>query len=253
MPSTTTDKPHAGRIALVTGAARGIGQSIAVGLAKQGATVVIGDVGDLAETSDLIADAGNPAMAAPLDISNPAVIDRLRERVADELGSVDIMVNNAAVFESATWDDLDFDHRQRIMAVNLNGPMLICKAFLPLMRGRGWGRIINMASATVAIASPVSIAYRTSEMGVIGFTRALSATLGDDGITVNVVLPSLTRTAMPEGLPEAVVSNSLGRQVIHRLAEPDDIAGSVLILAADRAGWITGQTIMANGGNSFAL
>jgi NAD(P)-dependent dehydrogenase (short-subunit alcohol dehydrogenase family) len=253
MASTITDKPHAGRIALVTGAARGIGQSIAVGLAKQGATVVIGDVGDLAETSDLIADVGNPAMAAPLDISNPAVIDRLRERVADELGSVDIMVNNAAVFESATWDDLDFDLWQRIMAVNLNGPMLMCKAFLPLMRGRGWGRIINMASATVAIASPVSIAYRTSKMGVIGFTRALSATLGDDGITVNVVLPSLTRTAMSEGLPEAVVSNSLGRQVIHRMAEPDDIAGSVLILAADHAGWITGQTIMANGGNSFGL
>ncbi len=253
MPSITTDKPHAGRIAVVTGAARGIGQSIAVGLAKHGATVVIGDIGDLAKTIDLIADAGHPAMAVPLDISSPAAIDRLRERVADELGSVDIMVNNAAVFESATWDDLDFDLWQRIMAVNLNGPMLMCKAFLPLMRGRGWGRIINMASATVSIASPVSIAYRTSKMGVIGFTRALSATLGDDGITVNVVLPSLTRTAMSEGLPEAVVSNSLGRQVIHRMAEPDDIAGSVLTLAADHAGWITGQTIMANGGNSFGL
>ena len=253
MPATTTDKPHAGRIALVTGAARGIGQAIAVGLARQGATVVIGDVGDLAETSDLIANFGNPAVAAPLDISNPAVIDRVRERVADELGRVDILVNNAAIFESATWDDLDFDLWQRIMAVNLNGPMLMCKSFLPLMRGHGWGRIINMASATVAIASPVSIAYRTSKMAVIGFTRALSATLGDDGITVNVVLPSLTRTAMSEGLPEAVVNNSLGRQVIHRMAEPDDIAGSVLVLAADQAGWITGQTIMANGGNSFGL
>ena len=250
---TTTDKPHAGRVALVTGAARGIGQAIAVGLARQGATVVIGDVGDLAETSELIAKAGNPAMVARLDISDPAVVDRVRERVADELGRVDILVNNAAIFESATWDELDFALWQRIMAVNLNGPMLMCKAFLPLMRGRGWGRIINMASATVAIASPVSIAYRTSKMGVIGFTRALSATLGDAGITVNVVLPSLTRTAMSEGLPEAVVNNSLGRQVIHRMAEPDDIAGSVLILAADQAGWITGQTIMANGGNSFGL
>jgi Enoyl-(Acyl carrier protein) reductase len=117
----------------------------------------------------------------------------------------------------------------------------MCKAFMPLMHGRGWGRIINMASATVAIASPVSIAYRTSKMGVIGFTRALSATLGDDGITINVVLPSLTRTAMTEGLPEAIVTNSLGRQVIHRMAEPEDIAGSVLILAADDAGWITGR------------
>jgi NAD(P)-dependent dehydrogenase (short-subunit alcohol dehydrogenase family) len=90
-------------------------------------------------------------------------------------------------------------------------------------------------------------------MAVIGFTRALSVTLGDAGITVNVVLPSLTSTAMSEGLPEAVVNNSLGRRVIHRMAEPEDIAESVLVLAADQAGWIIGQTIMANGGNSFGL
>ena len=253
MPATATAKPHAGRIAVVTGAARGIGQAIAVGLARQGATVVVGDVADLAETSALIAEVGDPAVAASLDISDQAVVDGVRDQIAGEFGRVDILVNNAAIFESATWDDLDFEVWQRIMAVNLNGPMLMCKAFLPLMRGRGWGRVINLASATVAIASPVSIAYRTSKMGVIGFTRALSATLGDEGITVNVVLPSLTRTVMSEGLPEAVVSNSLGRQVIHRMAEPADIAGSVLVLAADQAGWITGQSIMANGGNSFGL
>jgi Enoyl-(Acyl carrier protein) reductase len=146
------------------------------------------------------------------------------------LGHIDILVNNAETFEAATWDDLDFDLWQRVMAVDLNGPMLMCKAFLPLMRGRGWGQVINIASATVAIASPVSIAYRTSKMGVIGFTRALSATLGDEGITINAVLPSLPRTAMTEGLPQAIVDASLGRQVIHREAEPADIAGSVLFV-----------------------
>ena len=253
MPTTSTDKPHAGRVALVTGAARGIGQAIAVGLARQGATVVIGDVEDLTETSKLIASTGELAVAATLDISDPSVIDQVRVRVADELGQVDILVNNAAVFESATWDELSPELWQHVMTVNLNGPMLICKAFLPLMRGRGWGRVINVASATVALASPVSIAYRASKMGVIGLTRALSATLGDDGITINAVLPSLTHTAMTENLPAAVVNASLGRQVIHRMAEPEDIAGSVLILAAEGAGWITGQTIMANGGNSFGL
>jgi NAD(P)-dependent dehydrogenase (short-subunit alcohol dehydrogenase family) len=108
MPATTTGQSHAGRIAVVTGAARGIGQAIAVGLARQGATVVIGDVGDLTETSELIAKAGHPAMAARLDISDPAVIDGVRERVADEFGRVDVLVNNAAIFESATWDDLDW-------------------------------------------------------------------------------------------------------------------------------------------------
>jgi NAD(P)-dependent dehydrogenase (short-subunit alcohol dehydrogenase family) len=253
MPSTRTSEAHAGRVALVTGAARGIGQAIAVGLAERGARIVLGDLGDMSETSNLVAGTGQQALPVRLDVSDPASIEAARSRVADELGRVDILVNNAGIFEAAAWDDLDFDLWNAVMAVDLNGPMLMCKAFLPLMRGRGWGRIVNLASATVAIASPVSIAYRTSKMGVIGFTRALSATLGDEGITINAVLPSLTRTAMTEGLPQAIVDASLGRQVIHRQAEPADIAGSVFLLAADEAAWITGQTIMANGGNAFGL
>jgi 3-oxoacyl-[acyl-carrier protein] reductase len=237
----------------VTGASRGIGQAIALGLAERGARVVLGDRGDVSETSGLIAGTGNPAIAVTLDVGDPSSIAAAGDRVAEDLGHVDILVNNAGIFEAATWDELEFDVWQRVMAVDLNGTMLMCKAFLPLMRGRGWGRVINVASATVAIASPVSIAYRTAKMGVIGFTRALSATLGDEGITLNAVLPSLTRTAMTEGLPQAVVEASLGRQVIHRQAEPADIAGSVLLIASDEAGWITGQTIMANGGNAFGL
>ena len=98
MPATTTDKPHAGRVALVTGAARGIGQAIAVGLAKQGATLVIGDVGDLSETSELIKNVSNPAVAVSLDIRDPAVVEAVRGQVEDELGRVDILVNNAAIF-----------------------------------------------------------------------------------------------------------------------------------------------------------
>jgi len=253
MPTNNTPEPHAERVALVTGTSRGIGQAIAVGLAERGARVVLGDRGDASKTIGLIADTGHPAVTVTLDVSDPSSIEAARDRVAAELGHVDILLNNAWTFEAATWDDLDFDLWQRVMTVDLNGPMLMCKAFLPLMRGRGWGRVINIASATVAIASPVSIAYRTAKMGVIGFTRALSATLGDEGITINAVLPSLTRTAMTEGLPQAIVDASLGRQVIHREAAPADIAGSVFLLAADEAGWITGQTIMANGGNAFGL
>jgi len=233
MPTNNTPEPHAERVALVTGTSRGIGQAIAVGLAERGARVVLGDRGDASKTIGLIADTGHPAVPVTLDVSDPSSIEAARDRVAAELGHVDILVNNAGTFEAATWDDLDFDLWQRVMTVDLNGPMLMCKAFLPLMRGRGWGRVINIASATVAIASPVSIAYRTAKMGVIGFTRALSATLGDERITI--------------------VDASLGRQVIHREAAPADIAGSVFLLAADEAGWITGQTVMANGGNAFGL
>ena len=252
MPTTST-KPHTDRVALVTGAASGIGQAVAVSLAERGATVIVAGHGDLTETTGLIAQAGGTAVAAALDISEPASIESLRAQLADEYGHVDILVNNAGIFEQATWDQLDLELWQQVMNVDVNGTMLMCKAFLPLMQGRGWGRVINVSSATVAIASPVSIAYRTAKMGVIGFTRALSATFVDDGITVNAVLPSLTRTPMTEGLPEPIVTNSLGRQVIHRMAEPEDIAGGILMLASDDAGWITGQSIMANGGNAYSL
>ena len=161
-------------------------------------------------------------------------------------------MNNAAIFESATWDELDLELWQRVMTVNLNGLMLMCKAFLPLMRGRGWGRVINVASATVAIASPVSIAYRASKMassGSRGRCQQRSAMTGSRSTRCSRRSP----TRQCRGLPAAVVDASLSRQVIHRMAEPEDIAGSVLILAAEDAGWITGQTIMANGGNSFGL
>ena len=253
MPANNTTQPHAGRVALVTGTSRGIGQAIAVGLAERGAQVVLGDRGDASETIALIAGTGHKAVPVTLDVSDPSSIEAASQRVASELGRVDILVNNAGTFENATWDDLDFDLWQHVMTVDLTGPMLMCKAFLPLMRGRGWGRVINLGSASVASASPVSIAYRTAKMGVVGFTRALSATLGDEGITINAVLPSLTRTAMSEAVTPSIVDATLGRQVIHREAEPADIAGSVFLLAADEAAWITGQTIMANGGNAFAL
>jgi NAD(P)-dependent dehydrogenase (short-subunit alcohol dehydrogenase family) len=252
MPATTHE-PLAGRVALVTGAASGIGQAVAAGLAGRGATVIVAGLGDLTATTELIARSGRTAIAATLDVSDPSSIEAVRAEVADKYGHLDILVNNAGIFESATWDELDLELWQSVMSVDLNGPMLMCKAFLPLMQGRGWGRVINVSSATVAIASPVSIAYRTSKMGVVGFTRALSASVGDDGITVNAVLPSLTRTPMTEGLPETIVSASLGRQVIHRMAEPEDVAGGVLMLAGDDAGWITRQAIMPNGGNAFGL
>jgi NAD(P)-dependent dehydrogenase (short-subunit alcohol dehydrogenase family) len=253
MSKSTTDKPHQGRVAFVTGASRGIGQAVAVELARRGAHVVIGARSDQTETVGLVAEAGGAASPLALDISDPASVDEARAQVEAELGHVDILVNNAATFETATWDGLEFDLWQRVMSVNLNGTMLMCKAFLPLMRGRDWGRVINIASASVAIPSPVSIAYRVSKMGVIGLTRALSATLGDEGITINAIVASLAHTEMSEGVPEAIMRDSVGRQVIHRIAEPDDIAGAVIMVASDEAGWVTGQTILANAGNAFSV
>jgi 3-oxoacyl-[acyl-carrier protein] reductase len=125
MPSTRTSEAHAGRVALVTGAARGIGQAIAVGLAERGARIVLGDLGDMSETSNLVAGTGQPALPVRLDVSDPASIEAARSRVADELGRVEILVNNAGIFEAAAWDDLDFDLWKRVMAVDLNGQTIM--------------------------------------------------------------------------------------------------------------------------------
>jgi len=249
--ATINSETHAGRVALVTGASRGIGQAIATGLAERGAQVVLGGhVDDVGETTDRIAKTGRPALTVAIDVSDPSSISAARDRVTSELGHVDILVNNAGMFEAATWDDLDYNLWQRVMAVDLNGPMLMCKAFLPLMRdGRARLRNLVVREGRRSGQLQVRIVTTDGELDASG----LAATLGDEGITINVVLPSLTKTAMSEGLPEAIVKASLGRQVIHREAEPADIAGSVFLLAADEAGWITGQTIMANGGNAFAL
>src|ERR1700746_1111341 len=208
--SARVDRPHQGRVALITGGSRGIGQSVAVELARRGAHVVIGARTDQSETVQLVAEAGGEALALTLDISDPASVAEARARVEAGPGRVDILVNNAATFETATWDALDFELWQHVISVNLNGTMLMCKAFLPLMRGRGWGRVINIASASVAIASPVSIAYRASKMGIIGLTRALSATLRDEGVTINAVGAALTHTAMAAGVPEAILKERVG-------------------------------------------
>ena len=157
MSPSTTSQPHKGRVAVVTGASRGIGQAVAVELARRGARVVIGARSDQGETVKLVAEVGGESWPAMLDVSDPASVEACRAQVEAEIGHVDILINNAATFEVATWDDLDFELWQHVMSVNLNGPMLMCKAVLPMMRGRGWGRIVNVSSASVAIATgPIS-------------------------------------------------------------------------------------------------
>jgi 3-oxoacyl-[acyl-carrier protein] reductase len=244
-------RPHAGRVALVTGAAGGIGQAIAIGLARQGATVVAADVIDLSDTAARLAENPGPHRTETLDVTDPAQIETVRAAVTDAFGRCDILINNAAILETVLWDALDHELWRRVMTVNVDGPMLMCKAFLPMVRAGGWGRIVNLSSGSVMVAMPTSIAYRTSKMAVIGFTRALAAEVGADGVTVNAVCPSITDTAMGQQLPPEAVAGAVRGQAVPRLAQPEDIAGSVLTLVSDDAGWITGQTVLANGGGSF--
>jgi NAD(P)-dependent dehydrogenase (short-subunit alcohol dehydrogenase family) len=242
--------PLADRVAVVTGAAGGIGQEVCVDLADRGAIVVATDIRQLDETRDRLN--GAPHHFVSLDVTSPQRTAALAERVESELGRCDILVNNAARLESVSWDELDLELWRAVIAVNLDGPMLMCKALVPLMRRGGWGRIINVSSGSVMQPMPGSIAYRASKMGLIGFTRALSAELGEHGITINAVCPSITDTPMATaGIPPEHITAMVSRQAVKRIARADDISAIVALLVSPDARWITGQTILANSGGSF--
>lgn len=246
----TERPPLASRVAVVTGAAGGIGQEVCVDLAQRGATVVATDISPLHETRDRL-DAGAHQFVS-LDVTSPEQIAALAAQVQSDFGRCDILVNNAARLESVAWDELDHELWRAVIAVNLDGPMLMCKALIPLMRGGGWGRIINVSSGSVMQPMPGSIAYRASKMGLIGFTRALSAELGEHGITINAVAPSITDTPMATaGLRPEHITAMVARQAVKRIARADDISAVIALLVSPDAGWITGQTILANSGGSF--
>lgn len=241
---------HAGRIAVVTGAAAGLGRAYAERLARDGAQVVVADVSDGSETVESISGAGGQAIATSCDVSSAESVESLRATVQQRFGRCDILVNNAGLHAPVSWKTLTFDQWRRVLSVNLDSMFLTCKAFAPAMEHHGFGRIVNISSNTFDLVQPGFVHYISSKGGVIGFTRALATELGNAGITVNCVLPGLTKTASIEaeltGTP--VLDVVAGMQAIHRTAVPADIEGTVSFLATDDAGWITGQSIVVDGG-----
>lgn len=165
---------------------------------------------------------------------------------------LDILVNNAGVDDAISFDQLDLDRWQHVLRVNLEAPFLLIQGFLPLMRRNGFGRIINIASGSVVNTMTGFVAYRASKMGVIGMTRALSTELGRDGITVNAVSPGVVTTPMSTAsLTPEFLQATIAKQGVKRAGEPDDIAAAVAFFADPQSAFITGQTLMVNGGAAF--
>lgn len=251
MTIENTARPLAGRVALVTGTAQGIGQAIAVRLGEAGATVLGVDLAPQHETAELVAATGVVWEAHSGDVSDADSVETIAA-AAHKHDRLDILVNNAAIDDALGFDELTMERWDRIMKVNLEGPFRLIKALVPLMRDHGFGRIINLASGSVVNPMTGFIAYRASKMGVIGMTRALATELGRDGITVNVVSPGVTMTAMAlTGLSEEFRAMTIGKQGVKRAGLPADIAEAVAFLASAEAGFITGQTLMVNGGAAF--
>ncbi len=245
---------HAGRTAVVTGAAMGIGRAYARRLAADGARVVLADVGDASATEKLITRVGGSAVTVSCDVSIEESITALSQAVA-ELGGADILVHNAGIYPMRPVDQITFAEWRKVMSVNLDSIFLLSEAFLPHMRSQGWGRIVGIASGMFHAGAPGSLHYVVSKAGIIGFVRSLAAEVGVDGVTVNAIAPGLIRsdgtsTGVHDdmGLFEYVVQ----AQSIKRNGQPEDLTGLMSYLVSDEAGFITGQTVLIDGGLSRA-
>jgi len=235
------------RVALVTGASRGIGAAIALGLAQAGAMVAINyreRAADAEGVANTIRQRGGRAMTIAADVSKADAVKDMTERIVAELGAIDVLVNNAGIGLVRTIDDLteaDFD---LTIAVNLKSAFLCTQAVIPSMRARKWGRIVNISSGAARGPGAVGLHYNASKAGMEGLTRGYAARLVKDGITVNAVAPTLIETDMMRGREDLVTRIPLGR-----LGHPDEVAQAVLMVIGNP--YMTGQTVQINGGTNF--
>ncbi len=237
------------RVALVTGAARGLGQAFAGRLAQDGCRLVLVDTLDCAETTAMLGEFGRPARFVRCDLADPSQIATLVNDVLQTERRVDILVNNAAYQPPTPWDQLTASTLRKMLAINTEASFLLAQAFARGMIERGWGRIVNLASSSAWSPPPGFVGYITTKMANIGMTRALARELGDHGITVNAIAPGLTRTAAAAAdVPQDVWDRVRAQQLIHRPGEPRDLVGALSFLCSDDAAFITGQTYHVDGG-----
>ncbi len=243
-----------GKTALVTGASRGIGRALALGMADAGFDVVINDIERQSDLLDAvrseIAARGRRAWPALADVSRKGEVQAMVTRAVSEAGQIDAVVNNAGILISSTVEELAEEHWDAVMDVNAKGTFLVTQALLPHMRERGYGRIINIASIGGKQGAPQQAHYSASKAAVMGFTRVLAQEVGQFGITANCVCPGIVVTDMGRtNLGDQVsIDRWTAATAMRRLSEPEDMVGLVCFLASDGAAFITGQSINVDGG-----
>jgi NAD(P)-dependent dehydrogenase (short-subunit alcohol dehydrogenase family) len=242
-----------GKVAIVTGGAQGIGHAIAHGLADEGARIVVADLQRAEEAADDFPD----GVGVEVDVSDEHAVERLAAEVVDRCDGIDILVNNAGLYaslEMRPFTEIPLEEWRKVMDVNVASMFLVSRAVVPRMRERGGGKIVNISSGTVFRGVPFVLHYVASKGAIVAMTRALAKELGKDGIHVNCVAPGFT---MSKGVQEheevvqALRDVTIAARTIQRDQVPDDVAGAVVFLCTPAADFITGQTVVIDGGQYF--
>jgi NAD(P)-dependent dehydrogenase (short-subunit alcohol dehydrogenase family) len=242
-----------GRVAIVTGAAQGIGNAIAKGLAAEGARIVVADLNRAEEAAQGFDD----GVGLTVDVADEEQVARMADEVVDRCGQIDILVNNAGLYASLPmrpFTEIPVDEWRQVMDVNVLSMFLTCRAVVPKMREQGGGRIVNISSGTPFRGVPFLLHYVTSKGAIVALTRALAKELGKDDVLVNCVAPGFTMSEGVREHPEVVEALrdvSVSARTLQRDQQPEDVVGAVVFLCGPGASFITGQTMVIDGGQYF--
>lgn len=241
------------KVAIVTGGAQGIGRAIADGLAGEGARIVVADLARAEEA----AAAYDEGVGLTVDVSREDDVERMVRETVERCGSIDVLVNNAGLYASLAmrpFTEIPLEEWNRVMEVNVASMFLACRAVVPVMRERGGGKIVNISSGTPFRGVPFLLHYVTSKGAIVALTRALAKELGKDGIHVNCVAPGFTMSDGVKAQPEVIEKLrdvSIAARTIQRDQVPEDVAGAVVFLCTPAADFVTGQTMVIDGGQYF--
>ena len=247
-----------GRVVVITGGGKGIGKVYSDEFARAGASVVAADIDDVAANAVAaqITERGDKAIGVRVDIADAASCEAMAQTALDRYGTIDVLVNNAALMSALprrSWMEIPPEEWDAVMAVNLRGMFLCCRAVFPTMQQRNYGKMVNISSSRIWEGSPNRLHYTTSKAGVIGFTRALAREVGEFGVTVNAVTPgfTLSETQLQSSDSSYLNQRSYAEQAIKRAQVPNDLVGAVMFLASQASDFISGQTLNVDGGKSM--